>query len=93
VADLDPRVSKISFTGAPRREQIIRKAGLKKVTMSWGTTPARSSSRTPTFRRVPRCVMSSFANSGQVCISLQRLYVHKAIAKEFTKRFVAETAS
>jgi acyl-CoA reductase-like NAD-dependent aldehyde dehydrogenase len=35
--------------------------------------------------------MSSFANSGQVCISLQRLYVHKAIAKEFTKRFVEET--
>jgi len=40
---------------------------------------------------VPRCVMSAFANSGQVCISLQRLYVHKAIAKEFTKRFVEET--
>ena len=40
---------------------------------------------------VPRCVMSAFANSGQVCISLQRLYVHKAVAKEFTKRFVEET--
>jgi acyl-CoA reductase-like NAD-dependent aldehyde dehydrogenase len=36
--------------------------------------------------------MSAFANSGQVCISLQRLYVHRAIAPEFTQRFLEETA-
>src|SRR4030066_1392521 len=41
---------------------------------------------------IPRCAVSAFANSGQVCISLQRLYVHKSIAKEFTKRFLETTA-
>jgi acyl-CoA reductase-like NAD-dependent aldehyde dehydrogenase len=35
--------------------------------------------------------MSAFANSGQVCISLQRLYVHDAIADAFLERFVAAT--
>jgi acyl-CoA reductase-like NAD-dependent aldehyde dehydrogenase len=41
---------------------------------------------------VPRCVMSAFANSGLVCISLQRLYVHNAVVAEFTKRFLDATA-
>jgi acyl-CoA reductase-like NAD-dependent aldehyde dehydrogenase len=36
--------------------------------------------------------MSAFANSGQVCISLQRLYVHQAIAPEFIRRFMDATA-
>jgi acyl-CoA reductase-like NAD-dependent aldehyde dehydrogenase len=37
--------------------------------------------------------MSAFANSGQVCISLQRLYVHASIFEDFTRRFVAATAA
>ena len=35
--------------------------------------------------------MSSFANAGQVCISLQRLYVHEAIAEPFIREFVRQT--
>jgi acyl-CoA reductase-like NAD-dependent aldehyde dehydrogenase len=90
---VDPRISKISFTGSPPvGEQIIRKAGLKKVTMELGNNSGTIIEPDADLSAaVPRCVMSSFANSGQVCISLQRLYVHKAIAKEFTKRFVEET--
>ena len=90
---VDPRVAKISFTGSPPvGEQIIRKAGLKKVTMELGNNSGTIIEPDADLgAAVPRCVMSSFANSGQVCISLQRLYVHKAIAKEFTKRFLEET--
>ena len=90
---VDPRISKISFTGSPPvGEQIIRKAGLKKVTMELGNNSGTIIEPDADLSAaVPRCVMSAFANSGQVCISLQRLYVHKAIAKEFTKRFVEET--
>jgi len=91
---VDPRIAKISFTGSPPvGEQIIRKAGLKKVTMELGNNSGTIIEPDADLgSAVPRCVMSAFANSGQVCISLQRLYVHKAVAKEFTKRFVAETA-
>ncbi|MBP2674957.1 MAG: Aldehyde dehydrogenase [Deltaproteobacteria bacterium] len=90
----DPRISKISFTGSPPvGEEITRKAGLKKVTMELGNNSGTIVEPDADLSAaIPRCVVSAFANSGQVCISLQRLYVHKAIAKEFTERFVAETA-
>jgi acyl-CoA reductase-like NAD-dependent aldehyde dehydrogenase len=90
----DPRIAKISFTGSPPvGEAIIKKAGLKKVTMELGNNSGTIVEPDADLSAaVPRCVMSAFANSGQVCISLQRLYVHRAIAKEFTQRFVAETA-
>jgi acyl-CoA reductase-like NAD-dependent aldehyde dehydrogenase len=90
---VDPRIGKISFTGSPPvGEQIIRKAGLKKVTMELGNNSGTIVEPDADLNAaVPRCVVSAFANSGQVCISLQRLYVHKAIARKFTERFVEET--
>ncbi len=90
----DPRIAKISFTGSPPvGESIIRKAGLKKVTMELGNNSGTIiEPDTNLDAAIPRCAVSAFANSGQVCISLQRLYVHRSIAKEFTKRFVEVTA-
>lgn len=37
---------------------------------------------------IPRCVEGAFSYAGQVCISLQRVYVHEAIYEEFCKRFI-----
>jgi acyl-CoA reductase-like NAD-dependent aldehyde dehydrogenase len=90
----DPRVAKISFTGSPPvGEAIIRKAGLKKVTMELGNNSGTIIEPDADLdAAVPRCVVSAFANSGQVCISLQRLYLHRKIAGEFTRRFVEATA-
>jgi acyl-CoA reductase-like NAD-dependent aldehyde dehydrogenase len=90
----DPRVAKISFTGSPPvGEAILRKAGLKKVTMELGNNSGTIIEPDADLEAaVPRCVVSAFANSGQVCISLQRLYIHKSVAKEFTKRFVDATS-
>jgi acyl-CoA reductase-like NAD-dependent aldehyde dehydrogenase len=89
----DPRVAKISFTGSPPvGEAIIRKAGLKKVTMELGNNSGTIVEPDADLdAAVPRCAVSAFANSGQVCISLQRLFLHKEIAKEFTSRFVEAT--
>ncbi len=90
----DRRVAKISFTGSPPvGESIVRKAGLKKVTMELGNNSGTIIEPDANLdEAVSRCVMSSFANSGQVCISLQRLYLHRDIAAEFTKRFLDATA-
>jgi acyl-CoA reductase-like NAD-dependent aldehyde dehydrogenase len=90
----DPRIAKISFTGSPPvGEAIIRKAGLKKVTMELGNNSGTIIEPDANLdAAIPRCAVSAFANSGQVCISLQRLYVHRSIAEEFTKRFVEATA-
>jgi len=89
----DRRVAKVSFTGSPSvGEGIIRKAGLKKVTMELGNNSGTIVEPDADLdAAVPRCVSSAFANSGQVCISLQRIYVHRRVADEFTRRFVAAT--
>jgi acyl-CoA reductase-like NAD-dependent aldehyde dehydrogenase len=90
----NPLVRKVSFTGSPPvGEAIIRRAGLKKVTMELGNNSGTIIEPDADLSdAVPRCVMSAFANSGQVCISLQRLYVHRKIAAEFTQRFLDATA-
>ncbi len=38
-----------------------------------------------------RCVYGAFVNSGQVCISLQRIFVHKSIYDEFADILARET--
>jgi len=40
---------------------------------------------------IPRCVTGSFSHSGQVCISVQNIYIHEDIEKTFTERFIAAT--
>jgi acyl-CoA reductase-like NAD-dependent aldehyde dehydrogenase len=69
-------------------------AGLKRVTLELGNNSGTIIEPDAELdKAVPRCVVSAFANSGQVCISLQRLYVHEAIAKDFLDRLVAATAA
>ncbi|HEY7528168.1 MAG TPA: aldehyde dehydrogenase family protein, partial [Candidatus Deferrimicrobiaceae bacterium] len=61
----DPRVAKISFTGSPPvGEAILRKAGLKKVTMELGNNSGTIIEPDADLdAAVPRCVVSAFANS------------------------------
>jgi acyl-CoA reductase-like NAD-dependent aldehyde dehydrogenase len=87
--------TKISFTGSPPvGAHILKVAGLKRVTLELGNNSGTIVEPDADLdKAIPRCVVSAFANSGQVCISLQRLYVHQAIAKPFLERFVAATAA
>jgi succinate-semialdehyde dehydrogenase / glutarate-semialdehyde dehydrogenase len=41
---------------------------------------------------VAGAVRGCFASSGQLCISIERIYVHEAVAEEFTRRFVDATS-
>ncbi len=43
-------------------------------------------------RAVEGAVVGSFANTGQLCISIERLYVHEKVAEAFTDAFGARTA-
>jgi acyl-CoA reductase-like NAD-dependent aldehyde dehydrogenase len=88
-----PTPAKISFTGSPPvGAHILSVAGLKRVTLELGNNSGTLVEPDANLDlAVPRTVMSAFANSGQVCISLQRLYVHESIAKTFIDRFVAAT--
>jgi succinate-semialdehyde dehydrogenase/glutarate-semialdehyde dehydrogenase len=42
-------------------------------------------------RTIPGISRSVFANGGQLCIAMERIYVDEAIRDEFTKRFVDHT--
>ncbi|WP_037304061.1 succinic semialdehyde dehydrogenase [Amycolatopsis orientalis] len=38
-------------------------------------------------------VTACFSSAGQLCVSVERIYVHESIREEFTRAFVAETAA
>jgi acyl-CoA reductase-like NAD-dependent aldehyde dehydrogenase len=88
-----PGPAKISFTGSPPVGRFITSiAGLKRVTLELGNNSGTIVEPDADLTTaIPRCVMSAFANAGQVCISLQRLYVHEAIAEAFITEFVRQT--
>jgi acyl-CoA reductase-like NAD-dependent aldehyde dehydrogenase len=89
----DPRVAMITFTGSvPVGEQIRAQTGLRRVALELGSNSSvilEPDCDLDTM--IPRCVTGSFTHSGQVCISVQNIYVHESIEKVFTERFVAAT--
>ena len=86
-----PRV--ISFTGSvPVGEIITKSAGIKKVSLELGGNAATYISKTADLDlAAQRCALGAFSNSGQVCISLQRIYVHEEIYDEFATKMAQET--
>lgn len=88
-----PYVKKVTFTGSGKVGlKIKEKVGLRKVTLELGSNAAVIvEPSTPINKIISRCVSGAFNFAGQVCISLQRIYVHSSIIDEFTKAFVTET--
>ncbi|MBB3108642.1 acyl-CoA reductase-like NAD-dependent aldehyde dehydrogenase [Paenibacillus phyllosphaerae] len=87
----DPRVGMITFTGSAGVGTSIRAmAGLKRVTLELGSNAAVIIDRgTDLDTIVPRCAVGAFSNQGQVCISLQRIYVMEEAYEAFVEKFVA----
>ena len=83
----------ISFTGSvPVGKIIAANAGIKKVSLELGGNAAtyiQSSADLKTAAK--RCAFGAFVNSGQVCISLQRIYVDEAVYEEFGKLLAGQT--
>ncbi|MFD2215731.1 aldehyde dehydrogenase family protein [Metabacillus endolithicus] len=89
----DDRVKKISFTGSPAVGIGIRnKAGLKRVTLELGSNAAVIIDQGVDLDKIiDRCVMGAFSFQGQVCISLQRVYIHESLYEQFVEKMVAAT--
>ncbi|UFJ43110.1 aldehyde dehydrogenase family protein [Brevibacillus humidisoli] len=89
----DPRIKAITFTGSPQVGIGIRnRAGLKRVTLELGSNSAVIVDRDVDLGEVvPRCVFGAFSYSGQVCISVQRIYVAAAMFESFVDAFLTET--
>ena len=89
----DPRIAMVTFTGSPEVGQRIRNlAGMKRVTLELGSNSAVIIEPDADLdKAVPKCVAGAFAHSGQVCISVQRIYAHEAIRDEFAARMAEAT--
>ena len=88
-----PLVKKVTFTGSGAVGMKIKeKVGLRKVTLELGSNAAVIiEPSTPIEKIISRTVSGAFGFSGQVCISLQRIFVHESIYDQFTEAFVKET--
>jgi len=86
-----PRV--ISFTGSvPVGEIITKNAGIKKISLELGGNAATYIDKSADLDlAAARCTLGAFVNSGQVCISLQRIYVNADIYDEFAAKMASET--
>ena len=89
-----PIPRKISFTGSvPVGKIILQNAGIKKVTLELGGNAATFVESTADINSAAeRCAIGAFANSGQVCISLQRIYVDEKIYEEFANKLGDEAS-
>lgn len=89
----DERVDKITFTGSPEiGRHILAVAGIKKVTLELGNnSPVVVAPDADLDFVAKRCALGAFYNSGQVCISVQRIYSQKQVFEPFSEKFVKAT--
>ncbi len=87
----DDRFKLLTFTGSPAVGwRMKERAGKKKVVLELGGNAGVIIDRSANLDwAVKRTITGAFAFSGQVCISIQRMFVHEAVWDEFMDRFVA----
>jgi glyceraldehyde-3-phosphate dehydrogenase (NADP+) len=85
----DERFKLLTFTGSPSVGwRMKERAGKKKVVLELGGNAGVIVDRTADLDwAVRRCLIGAFAYSGQVCISVQRMYLHEDIREAFLERF------
>lgn len=90
----DDRVKKITFTGSPDIGwELKKRANKKRVTLELGGNAAVIIEPDANLDfALPRIVLGAYAYSGQVCISIQRIFLHKKIYDRFMARFLDATA-
>ena len=83
----------VTFTGSVEVGMRIRSmVGMKRVTLELGGNAAVIIEEDADLdAAVPRSVVGAFAHSGQVCISVQRIFVHRKIRTQFLERYVEAT--
>jgi glyceraldehyde-3-phosphate dehydrogenase (NADP+) len=90
----DDRFKLVTFTGSPAVGwELKRKAGKKRVTLELGGNAAVVVHDDADLDlAVEKLVAGAFAYAGQICISVQRIYLQERIADEFSRRFLERTA-
>jgi acyl-CoA reductase-like NAD-dependent aldehyde dehydrogenase len=81
----DPRIRKISFTGSTAvGAAVTRVAGIKKLSLELGSNAALVILPDVDLAKVVDAVtVGGYVNAGQVCISTQRVLVHRKVYSDF----------
>jgi acyl-CoA reductase-like NAD-dependent aldehyde dehydrogenase len=88
----DERFKMLSFTGSPQVGwKMKRDAGKKRVVLELGGNAGVIITPTADIElAVNKCLMGGFSYSGQVCIHVQRIFVHETCFDQFTSQFAAK---
>jgi len=90
-----PEVAVISFTGsAETGAAVARTAGAKRLVLELGGNAATivcDDADIPAAAKI--CARTGYSNSGQSCISVQRVYVQRGCFAEFVELLTAEVAA
>ena len=91
----DERIKLLSFTGSPEVGWALKaKAGKKKVTLELGGNAACIVDADANINdAVQRIIFGAFYQSGQSCISVQRIIIHQAIYEQVKAKLVVASAS
>lgn len=92
-----PGFDKISFTGSTATGKAVMRScskTLKRVTLELGgNDPAIIFPDVNVDKVAEQIAMFAFANSGQICINLKRIYVHEKIFEDFKAAIVKHTSA
>ncbi|QKT05812.1 succinate-semialdehyde dehydrogenase (NADP(+)) [Gordonia sp. X0973] len=83
----------VMFTGSSQTgSELAAQAGKRLIGFSaelGGKNPLIITAGADLDQAVPGAARACYSNSGQLCISIERIYVEKSIADEFSKKFAA----
>jgi glyceraldehyde-3-phosphate dehydrogenase (NADP+) len=87
----DERFKLLSFTGSPSVGwKMKERAGKKKVVLELGGNAGVIVDESADVDyAVKRCVAGAYKFAGQLCISIQRVFLHESVRDAFMERFVA----
>jgi acyl-CoA reductase-like NAD-dependent aldehyde dehydrogenase len=88
----DPRIKIYTFTGSPSvGKHIHDTVGMRKTILELGSNSATIVHEDADVdKAAKKLAKMAFAHAGQVCISVQRIYVHESVEKAFMDTFLME---
>ncbi|WP_428229556.1 aldehyde dehydrogenase family protein [Flavobacterium sp.] len=90
----DPRVNFLSFIGSAKVGWYLKSKlspGTRCALEHGGAAPVIVESDADFKEMIPDLVKGGFYHAGQVCVSVQRIYVNETISEHFIKEFTAAT--
>lgn len=90
----DGRIAHYTFTGSPEvGKHINRTIGLRKATLELGSNSATIvHSDADVEKAAIKLAKMAFAHAGQICISVQRIFVQESVKEQFMDKFLQEVS-